>query len=194
MKSKLFSVIYSFIAGASIATVGEKTAVRPEMTYDLLVDKEPTARAIKLESDQSKDILNLKVINGVDVYVVSIDNPSRRAYSISSSSFNDQVLNAKEAFDEIGQKPNLGIVAGFSIAGCFYTPLGIIGNLYSFPMLKKGKIFEGKLRAMILDQDTISPYSQLHRIIVVKGGEPLNQSHLELVDIDTAKIKKIDIS
>lgn len=193
MKTKVLSILYSFIAGASIATVGEKTAVRPEMTYDLLVDKEPTARAIKLEGDQSKEILDLKV-SGVDVYVISVDNPSRRSYSISSSSFNDQVLNAKEAFDEIGQKPNLGIMAGFSIAGCFYTPLGIIGNLYSFPLLKKGKIFEGKLRAMILDQDAIAPYSQLHRIVVVKGGEPLNQSHLELVDIDTAKIKKIEIS
>jgi hypothetical protein len=60
-------------------------------------------------------------------------------------------------------------------------------------MMKKGKIFEGKLKAMLLNKEVVGSYAQLSRIVLVNSQVSLNDKSIELIDMQTMDVKKVAI-
>lgn len=192
MKSKLSQIIFSLITGASLAGTGRGEVANPSSSvHQIMVDKEPKATLSKLTPIQIKEVLDLK-LKGVDAYILTIENSSRRTYSVSTSSFDQTIISYQDAQKILEKKGNMGISAGLSVAGLGFAPLGVIGNIYSFTQLKKGKIFEGKLQAMLLNQDVVNSYGILARIILVKNDREL--SKIELIDMQTSAPKSLYLS
>jgi len=193
VKSKLSQIIFTFITGASLSHVGEPLPEEIKTSHEMLMEEQPSGTLQKLSAAQSKDILEVK-LKGYNAYVVTIKNPTRRSYSISTSSFDAPVIGFQEGKDILEMKAHPLIGIGFQIGSFAYSPIGYVGTLFNYAMKKKAKIFEGKLRAMMLDKDVITSYSQLSRIILVKDDRDLKNVKLELIDMQTSSEKKIEIS
>jgi len=194
MKNKLSQIIFSFIAGASLAIGGHNQEATQSITeHSVLVDSAPKAQVTKLNPSQLKDILDLK-LQGVEAYILHIENPSRRSYSVSTSSIEASVLDFETGSKILEKKGSLGVKMGLSAGGMFFWPLGVAGNIYSLFTAKKGKIFEGKLKAMLLDKAVVVSYSELNRLILVKEGTSLVDVKMDLIDMQTFKSVSVEIT
>lgn len=194
MKSKLSQILFSFISGASLAQVGDL----PEDPFNqtshvMLLDKSPEVSAQKLSTAQLKDVLDLK-LSGVDAYMVTVKNPSRRSYSLTAASIDAPIISYGKSQKIMEKKANIWVSIGFSVAGHFAWPVSVVGNIFKFAMQKKAKIFEGKLKAMLLDKEVVGSYSQLSRIVLVNSQVDLSKKNIELIDMQTMQVKKITIS
>lgn len=194
MKNKLSQILFSFISGASLTQVGDI----PENPFEtkahvMLIDQSPEVSAQKLSPSQLKDVLDLK-LSGIDAYMVTIKNPTRRSYSLTAASIDAPVIGYDKSQKIMEKGPNTLVSLGFSVVGHFAWPVSIAGNIYKFAMMKKAKIFEGKLKAMLLDKDVVSSYAQLSRIVLVNSQVDLKDKSIELIDMQTMEIKKITIS
>jgi hypothetical protein len=59
--------------------------------------------------------------------------------------------------------------------------------------MKKAKIYEGKLEAMLLEKEIINSYAQLSRVILVKSGQDLKEASIEVIDLKTMNPKKLNV-
>jgi hypothetical protein len=193
MRNNLLKVLISFITGASLTNAGILESHVETNLHINVVEAPPQVVTQKLTPAQLKEVLDLK-LQGIDAYVVTVKNPSRRTYSLSTSSINADVFRYNEAVKILEKKGSPLVSGGFSVAGTFFWPLGVIGNIYSLGTLKKAKIFEGKLKAMLLDKEVVPSYGELSRLVLVKKDQNLSKADIDLIDMQTSQIKKVQVS
>jgi hypothetical protein len=193
MRVRISQLLFSFITGASLSNISEPLPMNLNTHHEIMLDSPPTAIVRKLSPSQVKDVLDLK-LKGVDAYVVTVTNPSQRSYSLSTASLDAPVIRYEESQKILAKKGSVAVGIVTSVAGHFFMPVGIAGNIYSLAMMKKGKIFEGKLRAMLLNKDVINSYSQLSRLVLVKSDQKMDKVKLELIDLQTMNVKTITTS
>lgn len=192
MKNKLSQIIFSFITGASLSHSADPlVSTGPDM-HQVLVDKSPTVTASKMTPDQLKDVLDLKLM-GYDAYIVTVQNESRRSYSVTTASIDADCVSSANSQKILAKKGNIAVQVIGSTAGIYFMPVGMATNIYSWVMAKKGKIFQGKLQAMLLDKDVVSSYSSLSRLVLIKSGEEIAGKNISLVDLQTMQVKQIAI-
>jgi hypothetical protein len=190
MKNKISQIIFTFITGASLAHVGDPVSEPVPSQHSLLVDAPPRAEIQKLSPSQLKEVLDLK-LSGFEAYILTLKNPSQRSYSLSLASLQAEVISYEEGASILAKKPHTAVSVSASIVGHFVWPVGIAGQIFSFIKLKSAKIFQGKLKAMLLDKEVMSSYSQLSRVILVKSGTQLDSLKIDLIDMQTLTCKQI---
>lgn len=193
MKNKLICIILSFISGASLSQIGNIKHIGLGNQHYAVIDAQPTAHVQKLTPAQLKEVLNLN-LSGFDAYVITVKNSSRRSYSISTSSLDMPIISYDKSQKILAKKTSHAFGIATSIAGQFFWPISVIGGVYKLSVLKTGKVFEGKLKAMLLDQAVIESYSQLSRIVLVESSQNLHKASIELIDMHTSQAKTITIS
>lgn len=192
MKNKLSQIIFSFITGASLSHIGDPLNQSFCPSHQVLIDKAPQVTATKLTPAQLKDVLDLKLL-GYDAYIVSIENHSRRSYSLTTASIDASCINFENSQKILAKKGHITIRVAGAIAGFYFMPLSFASNVYSMVMSKKGKLFKGKLEAMLLNKDVVYSYSSLSRIVLIKSGEDIKGKNMDLIDLQTMQIKSITI-
>jgi hypothetical protein len=193
MKNKLSQILFSFITGATLSNSGINTHELLSTHQTMLIDQAPSAHVKKLNPDQVKEILELR-LKGFDAYVVTIVNPSQRTYSLSIGSIDAPILSHLEAKNVLAKGGySMGVALGSSVAGHFFAPIGFAGTIFNFALMKKAKIYEGKLEAMLLEKEIINSYAQLSRVILVKSGQDLKEASIEVIDLKTMNPKKLNV-
>jgi hypothetical protein len=192
LKNKLSQIIFSFITGATLSHAGDPLPSVSTDSHQVLMDKSPVAQATKLTPAQLKDVLDLKLI-GYDAYMISVQNDSRRSYSITTASIDAECECCESSQKILAKKANIVVQAVGGACGLYFMPVGFATNVYSMVMAKKGKIFQGKLQAMLLDKDVVHSYSSLSRLVLIKSGDEIKGQRLDLIDLQTMQVKSITI-
>lgn len=192
MKNKLSQIIFSFITGASLSHAGDPLPNVSTDSHQVLVDKAPEATAIRLTTDQLKDVLDLKLA-GYDAYMITVQNDSRRSYSVTTASIDASCISSENSQKILAKKGSIAVQVVGGACGLYFMPVGFATNIYSMVMAKKGKIFQGKLQAMLLDKDVVSSYSSLSRLVLIKSGEEIKGKKMDLVDMQTMQVKTVMI-
>lgn len=192
MKNKLSQIIFSFITGASLSHAGDPLPNVSTDSHQVLVDKAPEAIAIRLTTDQLKDVLDLKLA-GYDAYMITVQNDSRRSYSVTTASIDASCISSENSQKILAKKGSVAVKVVGGACGLYFMPVGFATNIYSMVMAKKGKIFQGKLQAMLLDKDVVSSYSSLSRLVLIKSGEEIKGKKIDLVDMQTMQVKTVMI-
>lgn len=193
MKSKLSQIIFSFITGAALSHTGEPLPKVLNEQHQVLLDKDPEVIATKLTPDQLKDVLDLKLA-GFDAYLISVQNDSRRSYSLTTSSIDANCIDAGQSQKILAKKGKISVQVIGGVCGLYFMPIGFATNIYSMVMSKKSKIFQGKLEAMLLDKEVISSYSSLSRLVLIKSEEEIKDKKIDLIDLQTMKAKTVIIN
>lgn len=186
MKNKGFVIVFGIIGLFSILTMRENyrhNSSVPEFNLLSAFTHEGLQVSYKtLSSDESKQYLSRDLIeNGYQPIHVTIQNNTSNTYQIAPSSVNMPTASGKEVANKI-TKSALPRAIAFRIASFFFWPLMIPSTIDSIKTHATHKSLKRDFSAKSIKEETILPYSTVHRLLYIPLEEYKEHFTFTLID------------
>ncbi|NDD58680.1 MAG: hypothetical protein EBZ47_05415 [Chlamydiae bacterium] len=169
----------------------QSSTIKVEQTF--LRDNSIHIVAKAYSAEESKKYLGVDVLSkGIQPVQLSIQNHSPETYMIAKESVDLSSISASKMTSKLMQSAIPRGIA-FKVASLFFWPIMIPGTIDSMITFKSFTKLKKDLKARLVKEEFIAPYSITNRILFVQKDEFKDTFDIALRNASTWKEKKIHI-